>query len=71
MTEATTLGAAYLSGVSAGVWPTLADAAATWQCAAVLESSMGGPERAARRDSWRENLTMARAWIPALSALDF
>ena len=71
VTEATTLGAAYLSGVSAGVWPTLADAAATWRCAAVLESSMDGPERAARRNSWRENLTMARAWIPALSALDF
>jgi glycerol kinase len=71
VTEATTLGAAYLAGVATGVWPTLDDAAATWRSSAAVEPSLDETERAARRTLWRENLAAARAWIPALSALDF
>ena len=71
VTEATTLGAAYLAGVPAGVWATLDDAVATWRGSAVVASPLSGQERATRRAAWRENLATARAWIPALSALDF
>ena len=71
VTEATTLGAAYLAGTATGVWPTLVDAVATWRKSADVTSPLTEPERAERRATWRENLAMARAWIPALSALDF
>lgn len=71
VTEATTLGAAYLAGLSAGVWPTLAEATATWRCSAVATPSLDGVEWSTRRGAWRENLASARTWIPALSALDF
>ena len=64
--EATTLGAGFLAGVAAGVWPDLAATSEQWQPNAVVEP--GAPLDRAR---WAEAVTRAAAWIPELSALDF
>ena len=68
VTEATTLGAAFLAGTSAGVWGSLNEACAglkpSWSCE---PTSNGGVSR----DAWGEAIGRARGWIPDLSALDF
>lgn len=66
VTEATTLGAAYLAGVAAGTWSDLAEAAATWSPARVVEPG-ARPDRA----RWAAAVERAAAWEPELSALDF
>lgn len=71
VTEATTLGAAFLAGVASGVWATLSDAAATWHPASIVAPHSTSNERGLARQEWSRTLAAARAWIPALSALDF
>ena len=66
VTEATTLGAAFLAGLATGTWASLDDVAATWRPARVVD-----PGAPTDRDRWREALRRAAAWIPELSALDF
>lgn len=66
VTEATTLGAAFLAGLATGVWGSLDDVAATWRPAAVVE-----PRRAPDRDRWRAAVERAGRWVPELSALEF
>jgi glycerol kinase len=66
VTEATTLGAAYLAGLAAGTWSSLDEAAATWAPARVVE-----PAGTADRARWREAVARAEKWVPELSALDF
>jgi glycerol kinase len=66
MTEATTLGAAFLAGVGAGTWNTLAEAAATSSPMRVVE-----PRQPLDRGAWVAALERAQEWIPGLSALDF
>jgi len=66
VTEATTLGAAYLAGAAVGVWPSVEAAAQTRRARRVVQ-----PARALDRSQWHEAVRRARAWIPALSALDF
>jgi len=66
VTEATTLGAAFAAGVGAGVWSTLDEATSTIAPLRTIE-----PTRPLDREVWKEALTRATAWIPALSALDF
>lgn len=66
VTEATTLGAAFLAGVEAGVWSDLDETATTWTPLEVLE-----PSRDLDRDRWRRASEAAGGWIPDLSALDF
>ena len=65
-TEATTLGAAFLAGVTAGVWDNLAQTAALVQPLRTVE-----PTAAPLRAQWHEAVRRARGWIPELSALDF
>jgi glycerol kinase len=64
--EATTLGAAFCAGLAVGIWGGDDDLAATWRPARVVEP--GAPTDRAR---WREAVTRAEGWIPALSALKF
>lgn len=66
MTEATTLGAAFLAGVGAGVWGSLAEATATSSPIRVVE-----PQASLDRGAWTAALQRAEKWIPALSAPNF
>ena len=66
VTEATTLGAAFLAGLATGVWSGLDDVAAAWRPRHTVEPS-GALDRAA----WHRATERARGWIPDLSSLDF
>ena len=66
VTEATTLGAAFLAGLATGTWSGDDDVAATWSPRAVVE-----PVRHPDRDRWREARDRACNWVPELTALDF
>lgn len=66
VTEATTLGAAYLAGAACGVWTSLTDAGALW-----VPRARVAPTSPLDRPRWREAVDRASGWIPGLSALDF
>lgn len=66
VTEATTLGAAFLAGVAVGTWKTLPDAVSTWK-----PSQQVAPSAVLNRDQWANALSRAGGWIPELSGLDF
>lgn len=66
VTEATTLGAAYLAGAACGVWASLAEACALW-----APRTRVAPTSPFDRQYWREAVERASGWIPGLSALDF
>jgi glycerol kinase len=68
-TEATTLGAAFLAGVSAGVWSSLGEAAALVAPLRVVEPTE--TNTSVVRAQWHEAVSRSRGWIPELSALDF
>jgi glycerol kinase len=66
VTEATTLGAAYLAGVGVGTWASLEEATADLEPRAVVE-----PTRRADRARWLEARERALRTVPELSDLDF
>jgi glycerol kinase len=66
VTEATTLGAAFLAGLATGTWAGEDDVAATWSPRRVVE-----PSRRLNRDRWREARDRACGWVPELTALEF
>jgi glycerol kinase len=66
VTEATTLGAAYLAGLAEGVWSSWDDVAATWSPRVVVE-----PSEPLDRERWKEARRRAAGWFGDLSALDF
>jgi glycerol kinase len=66
VTEATTLGAAFLAGLAVGTWSGMDDVAAAWKPSRVVE-----PARAVDRDRWRDAVERSRRWFADLSALDF
>jgi glycerol kinase len=66
VTEATTLGAAFLAGVASGTWSDLEEAASTTAPRAVVE-----PRTSVDRDRWASACERARAQVPELSALEF
>jgi glycerol kinase len=66
VTEATTLGAAFLAGLESGTWSGLDDIEATWKPARRID-----PARELDRGRWREAVERSRRWYPELSALDF
>jgi glycerol kinase len=66
-TEATTLGAAFLAGVAAGVWSSLEQATSLVRPLRSVEPAASSSTRA----QWHEAVRRARGWIPELSALDF
>lgn len=66
VTEATTLGAAFLAGMAVGTWRGFDDITAAYRPSKVIDPA-GRPDR----DRWRHAVERARAWLPDLSALDF
>ena len=66
VTEATTLGAGYLAGLTVGTWSNLDEVADSWTPASVVE-----PNGSFDRDRWRQAIERSSRWIPDLSALDF
>ncbi len=66
VTEATTLGAAYLAGLAAGVWSDLDETAALWSPTTVVE-----PGPATDRDRWREAVDRAAKWHGDLTGIEF
>jgi glycerol kinase len=66
VTEATTLGAAFLAGLAVGTWAGWDDIAATWSPAVAV-----APGQPLDRERWQEARRRARGWEPDLSALDF
>ena len=64
--EATTLGAAYLAGLSIGTWSGWADISGAWRPRTVVE-----PMGTLDREQWARAVDRAAGWIPDLSALDF
>jgi len=71
VTEATTLGAAYLAGIALGVWADEDDVAAAWNPSAVVEPRVTESRRAATRSRWLAARERARATVPELTALEF
>ena len=70
VTEATTLGAAYLAGLAMGTWSSLDDIERAWRPLATVEPR-AGYDRVAAREIWERAVTRAAGWIPDLSNLDF
>lgn len=64
--EATTLGAAFLAGLSIGIWGSWEEVAATWRPESVVE-----PTRELDRAAWKEAVRRAAGWHEDLSALEF
>ncbi|MEO5723933.1 MAG: FGGY family carbohydrate kinase [Ilumatobacteraceae bacterium] len=64
--EATTLGAAYLAGLTTGAWSSLAEIGEAWNPRTIFE-----PRQSLDRARWADAVGRARGWIPDLSALDF
>src|SRR5215217_5231672 len=64
ISETTVLGAAYLAGVTAGLW-TEADTQAMWSEARRYEPRMGVDERAGLLADWSRALERARGWVRA------
>ncbi|MBV9040309.1 MAG: glycerol kinase [Acidimicrobiia bacterium] len=66
VTEATTLGAAFLAGMAVGLWKDTDDVATAWSPKAVVD-----PSRKTDRERWYTARDRAKAWVPELSSLDF
>jgi glycerol kinase len=60
--ESTALGAAYLAGLGAGLWPNAATLSALWQEQRRFTPQMRADERAARMARWRRAVERARDW---------
>ncbi len=71
VTEATTLGAAYLAGIELGMWADEADVAAAWRPSATVEPRATENKRAALRSRWLAARDRSLATVPELSALEF
>lgn len=64
--EATTLGAAFLAGLTTGAWSGWDDIAATWKPERRVE-----PGAPTDRERWKAAVDRAAGWIPELSTLTF
>jgi glycerol kinase len=71
VTEATTLGAAYLAGLAAGVWTDEAETAALFRAKEVAEPSLGAAARAEARARFAAAVGQSAGWVPELSAISF
>jgi glycerol kinase len=61
--ETTALGAAYLAGLGAGLWPSLDGLAARWTIERTFTPGMDASRRAALYDGWRRAVERARRWV--------
>ncbi len=71
VTEATTLGAAYLAGLAVGVWADEAETAALFRPKLVAEPKMKEEARAAARARFAAAVDGCAGWVPELSAISF
>jgi glycerol kinase len=62
VTETTALGAAYLAGLSAGIWKTPSDLSAHWALDRTFTPQDSDNARQARRARWQEAVSRSRAW---------
>ncbi len=60
--ESTVLGACYLAGLGAGVWPTLEDVAQQWRESKRFEPHLAPGERDNRLAAWRQGIQRAEGW---------
>lgn len=70
VTEATTLGAAYMAGLAISTWSGLDDINDLWSPSSTVDPA-DDLDRDAMRSRWNQAVTRAAGWIPELSALDF
>jgi glycerol kinase len=68
--ESTTIGAAFVAGLGAGVFGSFDDLDDLWRPATVVEPA-SGVDHAAARERWQDAVRRSAGWIPELSALDF
>jgi glycerol kinase len=71
VTEATTLGAAFLAGTALGLWPSLSIATSTWNPENRAENALDEATTTVTRSQWAQAVSASQGWIPDLSALDF
>jgi glycerol kinase len=71
VTDATTVGAAYLAGMALGMWSDEDEIAALWKPRRVVEPGGSEAGRAQRRARWFEARQRALRTVPELSSLDF
>jgi glycerol kinase len=62
VTETTALGAAYLAGLAAGVWPSADAVTGQWQVDKRFEPRMAEKDRQALRSRWTAAIERAKAW---------
>ena len=60
--ETTSLGAAYLAGLGAGLWSSLDDLAGRWTLERRFAPALGGAARQAQVETWRRAVERARGW---------
>jgi len=65
VTETTALGAAFLAGLSTGVWSSTDELAATWRLDRRFEPQMASAERDRLVGRWRHAVERARGWAAA------
>ncbi|MEW6472775.1 MAG: FGGY family carbohydrate kinase [Actinomycetota bacterium] len=71
VTEATTLGAAYLAGLAVGVWADEAETAALFRPSRVAEPVLDAAARSAVRARFAAAVEECAGWVPELSAISF
>jgi len=71
VTEATTLGAAYLAGLAVGIWPDEAAVAAGYRARRVVEPAVSDDSRLAARARFAAAVERCGGWVPELSAIEF
>ena len=71
VTEATTLGAAYLAGLATGVWADEAETAALFRPKRVAEPALGDAARAEARRRFAAAVEGCAEWVPELAAITF
>lgn len=60
--ETTALGAAYLAGLSAGVWTDLKDIEKIWQCDRIFKPQMDVEQAKSYHADWKRAVSRARHW---------
>ena len=71
VTEATTLGAAYLAGLAVGVWADEAETAALFRPKRVAEPALDADARSTARARFAAAVEGCAGWVPELSAISF
>ncbi len=62
--ETTSLGAAYLAGLGAGLWRSLEELAGRWTLERRFAPALDAPARRAQVEGWRRAVERARGWAP-------